>query len=89
MAPCRSSASTVRVKFDHTVPVQSLSRPAVPATHCTPPTRCSSRWLSPPSSRYEAAKWPRLEAQIRPPSYSRHHAIGWSAPILVTPEPTS
>ena len=95
IAPFRPVSSTVRLKFDHTVAAQSESCPAAPATHSTPPTRCSISSLSPGSppnsgfaSRNEALKWPRLEDQTRAPSYMRHQAIGWSAPIEVTPLPT-
>ena len=49
---------------------------------------CFIKLLSPPFSRNAAEKWPRLEAQMRAPSYMRHQAIGWSAPMRVTPVPT-
>jgi hypothetical protein len=51
IVPLRPVASVVREKFDHTVPPQSLSAPAVPATHSTPPTRCFIRLFSKPFSR--------------------------------------
>ncbi len=68
---CSNEASTVAP--------QSAS--TAPAAVWMPPSRC---WTN-AGSVYDSSVWPPPVYQDRPPSYSWHQAIGWSAPMAPDP----
>ena len=51
--------------------------PCVPSAYSMPVSTCARK----SGSDHASSVWPPAVYHARPPSYSCHHAIGWSVPI--------